>query len=84
MITIEKKRETINDERQYMIDKTINQQAQPELVTITKIYEDDYVDCVTENDETLECIPVIKRSNLQVDDNGILFLLSNEMYYVIA
>ena len=67
-----------------MIDKTINQQAQPELVTITKIYEDDYVDCVTENDETLECIPVIKRSNLQVDDNGILFLLSNEMYYVIA
>lgn len=84
MITIEKKRETINDEIQYMIDKTINQQAQPELVTITKIYEDDYVDCVTENDETLECIPVIKRSNLQVDDNGILFLLSNEMYYVIA
>ena len=67
-----------------MIDKTINQQAQPELVTITKIYEDDYVDCVTENDETLECIPVIKRSNLQVDDDGILFLLSNEMYYVIA
>ena len=84
MITIEKKRETINDEIQYMIDKTINQQAQPELVTITKIYEDNYVDCVTENDETLECIPVIKRSNLQVDDNGILFLLSNEMYYVIA
>ena len=84
MITIEKKRETINDEIQYMIDKTINQQAQPELVTITKIYEDDYVDCVTENDETLECIPVIKRSNLQVDDDGILFLLSNEMYYVIA
>ena len=84
MITIEKKRETINDEIQYMIDKTINQQAQPELVTITKIYEDNYVDCVTENDETLECIPVIKRSNLQVDDDGILFLLSNEMYYVIA
>ena len=84
MITIEKKRETINDEIQYMIDKTINQQAKPELVTITKIYEDDYVDCVTENDETLECIPVIKRSNLQVDDDGILFLLSNEMYYVIA
>ena len=58
-------KQTINDEIQYMIDNTIQQQAQPELVTITKIYNDNHVDCLTENDEKLEYIAVIGKT-LQV------------------
>ena len=83
MIKIENQRKTINDEIQYMIDNTIQQQAQPELVTITKIYNDNHVDCLTEHDEKLEYIAVIGKT-LQVNDKGILFLLSNDQYYIIA
>ena len=81
---IKENKKTINDEIQYMIDKSINQQAKPELVTITKIYSDNHVDCETENGDVLKYIPVISRSNLKVDDHGIMFLLSNDQYYIIA
>ena len=83
MIKIGNKRKTINDEIQYMIDNSINQQAQPELITITKVYSDNHVNCITENEEELEYIAVIGK-NIQVNDKGILFILSNDQYYIIA
>ena len=80
---IDEDKKTINDEIQYMIDKSLNQQAKPELVTITKIYSD-HVNCETENGDVLEYIPIISRNNLKVNDKGIMFLLSNGNYYIIA
>ena len=77
--------DTINGEIQWMIDNSISQIPKPELVTIEKIYEDNtHVDCTNDNDDLLEYIPCIPRSNLKVGDDGILFVLSDDSYYIIA
>ena len=75
---------TINDEIQSMIDHTINQQPKSQLITITKVYEDNnHIDCETTSEDTLEYVPTIA-SNLTIGKTGVLIILENDEYIVIT
>lgn len=74
----------MNDEIQSMIDYTINQQPKPQLITITKVYEDNnHIDCETTSEDTLEYVPTIS-SNATVGNTGVLIILENNEYIVIT
>lgn len=77
------KRRTINDSIEDMITSQINSIPQIEVITITKIYEDNHADCQLDTGDILECIPVIA-SNLKVNNKGLLIPIKDDEFYIIS
>ena len=77
-------RRTINDEIQHIIDQSINQIPSIEVITITKIHEDNnHVDCELVTEDVLTYIPTIA-NDLKVGNKGLLFPLKNGSFYIIT
>ena len=74
---------TINDEIDLMITDRLNDLSKPELVTITKVYNDNHVDCKTKEENKLEYIPILA-SNPSKGDKGILFVLNDDSFYILS
>ena len=78
------KQRTINDSIDDIVTSQIASMPQIEVVTITKVYEDNaFVDCQLDSDDILECIPVIA-NHLAVDNTGLLIPVKNGDFYVIS
>ena len=78
------KRRTINDSIEDIIDTKISQIPAIELVTITKVYDNNtHVDCRLNTGDILECIPVMA-SNVKVDSKALLVPIKNDDFYVIS
>ena len=76
-------RNTINGQIQLMINHSINQIPQPQMVTITKVYDDNtHVDAKTDNEEPLNYISTI--GTPAEDNQGILLHLENDKMIIIT
>lgn len=73
---------TINELIQTQINHTINQQPQPELITIHKTYTNNYVDIKTDTNDTITYIPCIGTPT--TGDTAILLPLKRNKYVVIT
>ena len=73
---------TLNDEIQLMIDQTINQQPQPELVTITTINTNTTINIKLSNGDVLEQIAYLGTPT--VNNKGILLTLKDDTLIVIV
>ena len=75
---------TINDEIQKIINNTLNQQPQPEIVTITRVYDDqNHIDAVTKDGDEYSYIPTISQ-NPTIDNKGLLIPLENNTHIIIT
>ena len=78
------RRRTINDEIQTLVDNSTNQIPSIEVITITKIHEDNnHVDCKLVSEDVLTYIPTIS-NDLKVGNKGLLFPLKNGSFYIIT
>ena len=67
-----------------MVDEKINQIPKPQMITITKVYDDDvHVDAKTDNDEELTYIATIGTTPVK-DQKGILLFLENDEIIIIT
>ena len=73
---------TLNDEIQLMIDQTINQQPQPELITITTINTNTTINIKLSNGDVLEQIQYLGTPT--VNNKGILLTLKDDTLIVIV
>ena len=75
---------TINDEIQKIINNTLNQQPQPEIVTITRVYDDqNHIDAVTKDGDEYSYIPTISQ-NPTTNNTGLLIPLENNTHIIIT
>ena len=74
----------LSDEIDVMIQNAISQLPRPEIIFITKIYEDEnHVDCKTKAEEKLEYIPTIS-NNLTVGNTGLLIVTKDDEFIIIT
>ena len=70
---------TINDEIQKIINNTLNQQPTPQIVTITRVYDDNnHIDAVTKDGDEYSYVPTISQ-NPTIDNKGLLIPLENNI-----
>ena len=75
---------TINDEIVKIINNTLQQQPQPHIVTITRVYDDqNHIDAVTKDGDEYSYIPTISQ-NPTTDNKGLLIPLENNNHIIIT
>ena len=74
---------SMNDEIQKQIDHTLAQMPSPELVTLIKVYDDNYHgDVQTSNDEIIEHVQII--GGRTSGKTGVLIYIANDYNQPIA